>query len=65
MITAPFKFDVPSPDDLVSIGLRSSKMVSQGKVPLKSLKGSIAAKHHSLSDRNWHDADPNPAALAV
>lgn len=30
MITAPFKFDVPSPDDLVSKGLRSSKAVPKG-----------------------------------
>lgn len=28
--TAPFKFDSPSPDDLVSNGLRSSKMGSKG-----------------------------------
>lgn len=28
--TAPFKFDVPSPDDVVSNGLRSSKVGSKG-----------------------------------
>lgn len=30
MISDPFKFDVPSPDDLVSNGLRSSSMASKG-----------------------------------
>ncbi|XP_028783872.1 HBS1-like protein isoform X2 [Neltuma alba] len=30
--TAPFKFDVPSPDDVVSTGLRSSKMGLKGTV---------------------------------
>ena len=28
--TAPFKFDFPSPDDMVSSGLRSSKIGSKG-----------------------------------
>lgn len=32
--TAPFKFDAPSPDDVVSNGLRSSKAGSKGTVLL-------------------------------
>lgn len=30
LMAAPFKFDVPSPDDLVSSGLQSLKMKSKG-----------------------------------
>lgn len=36
--TAPFKFDVPSPDDVVSNGLRSSKVGSKGTVLLLLLE---------------------------
>lgn len=32
--TAPFKFDTPSPDDIVSNGLRASKMGSKGTLLL-------------------------------
>ncbi|CAN0860084.1 HBS1-like protein [Linum grandiflorum] len=30
--TAPFKFDVPSPDEIVSSGLRSSKTITKGNI---------------------------------
>ena len=30
MVAAPFKFDVPSPDELVSNGMHASKLASKG-----------------------------------
>lgn len=33
IFAAPFKFDVPSPDDIVSNGLHSSKIASTGIRP--------------------------------
>lgn len=49
--TAPFKFDVPSPDDLVSNGLHSSEQHSKGImwllqwVMLKSFPNCFCTSH--------------------
>lgn len=53
--TAPFKFDVPSPDDLVSNGLHSSKTRSKGNfLDLKSsgVSTSISEKNGSINIRS-------------
>lgn len=34
MMAAPFKFDVPSPDDVVMNGMRASKLGSKGILQL-------------------------------
>ncbi|ONI34078.1 hypothetical protein PRUPE_1G461200 [Prunus persica] len=60
--TAPFKFDVPSPDDLVSNGLWSSRTGSKASVnDLKSSKVSskVAKKNGAVSGQSsaeWSDS---------
>ncbi|CAL2234522.1 unnamed protein product [Prunus armeniaca] len=60
--TAPFKFDVPSPDDLVSNGLWSSRMGSKASVSdLKSSKVSLKVAKKSgavsvQSSAEWSDS---------
>ncbi|ESR63383.1 hypothetical protein CICLE_v10007529mg [Citrus x clementina] len=52
---APFKFDVPSPDDLVSNGLHSSKTGSKGNfLDLKSsrVSSSVSEKNGSVNTRS-------------
>ncbi|XP_057959943.1 uncharacterized protein LOC131152222 isoform X8 [Malania oleifera] len=46
--TAPFKFDFPSPDDLVTNGMRSSRMVSKGN-PAKPTTSTKMLDGSSLS----------------
>ncbi|XP_075497942.1 uncharacterized protein LOC142535635 isoform X2 [Primulina tabacum] len=45
--SAPFKFDSPSPDDLVSNGLRSLKLYSKGTKMV--VESEVAAKGHNSS----------------
>ncbi|KAG6706276.1 hypothetical protein I3843_07G209500 [Carya illinoinensis] len=58
--TAPFKFDVPSPDDVVSDGLRSSKMGSKANsTDLKTSRvpSSINEKNGVLSKSSTERSD--------
>ncbi|KAM5565356.1 elongation factor 1-alpha [Rosa sericea] len=65
--TAPFKFDVPSPDDVISNGLRSSKVGSKASVSDVESSGvsSKAAKKNSAvraqSSAEWSDSSSTAA----
>ncbi|CAN1341435.1 HBS1-like protein [Linum perenne] len=54
--TAPFKFDVPSPDDMVSSGLHSSKMITKGNI--KPTKENGAENAHSTIQRSENSSKP-------
>ncbi|KAK6945526.1 Translation elongation factor EFTu/EF1A, C-terminal [Dillenia turbinata] len=45
---APFKFDVPSPDDMVSNGLRSSKITSKANLKSLNVSSSVTGKNTSV-----------------
>ncbi|CAN1825457.1 HBS1-like protein [Linum perenne] len=53
---APFKFDVPSPDDMVSSGLHSSKMITKGNI--KPTKENGAENAHSTIQRSENSSKP-------
>ncbi|OMO86132.1 hypothetical protein CCACVL1_09796 [Corchorus capsularis] len=64
--TAPFKFDVPSPDDMVSHGLHSSKSGSKANIfDLKSsrVSGSVVGKNEAVQTHSSSRSDKSSASM--
>ncbi|KAI7741999.1 hypothetical protein M8C21_024066 [Ambrosia artemisiifolia] len=61
---APFKFDIPSPDDVVSLGLRSYKIGSKVAPNLNKLSTSIAPSSKTINNTN-SSSSAKPSAISA